>query len=75
MCPPKATKTPSLPPPRPNAPAPEKTARNVVVGSKRQDVGQQSVSEGKRIKENRKRRPLGTEALRIPVTITSNLRY
>ena len=76
MCPPRRRPSPPpLPTPRPNAPAPEKTARNVVVGRKRQDADQQNVGQGKRIKENRKRRPLGTDSLRIPVTISSDLRY
>ena len=69
MCPPRPKPKP-LPPATPIAPAPEKTAKNVVVGSSRQEVG-----EGKRIKTARKRKPTGTESLRIPVTVTSNLRY
>jgi len=75
MCPPRRRPAPQqIPKARPSAPAPEKTARNVVVGSKRQNVGQE-VGEGKKIKANRKRKPLGTDSLRIPVTISSDLRY
>ena len=76
MCPPRRSPSPPpLPKARPNAPAPERTASNVVVGSKRKDVGQQKVGEGKRIKANRRRKTLGTDSLRIPVTISSDLRY
>ena len=59
---------PPLPDPRPTAPRPEETAKNVVTGSSRTGQGNQKRS-------NRKRKPLGTESLRIPVTNSSDLRY
>ena len=69
MCPPRRQPAPPpLPDPRPTAPRPEQTAKNVVTGSSRTGQGNQRRS-------NRKRRPLGTESLRIPVTTSSNLRY
>ena len=67
MCPPRRQKPPELPDARPTAPRPEQTAKNVVVGS-------QKTTEGGRRKSKRPR-TLGTESLRIPVTIASNLRY
>ena len=69
MCPPRRRPPtpPPLPAPRPTAPRPEQTAKNVVVGSQR-------TTEGKK-RPKRSRMRLGTESLRIPVTIASNLRY
>jgi len=67
MCPPRRPRPPALPPPRPIAPAPERTAQTVKVGS---DRGQ-----GTKTKTERKRKPTGTDTLRIPVTMSSDLRY
>ena len=67
MCPPRRPKAPTLPPPRPTAPAPERTAQSVRVGSERGQDG--------KTKTERKRKPTGTDTLRIPVTMSSNLRY
>jgi len=68
MCPPRRRQTtPQLPDARPTAPRPEQTAKNVVVGSQR-------TTEGKK-RPKRSSMRLGTESLRIPVTIASNLRY
>ena len=68
MCPPRRRETPpQLPEARPTAPRPEQTAKNVVVGSQRTTEG------GKR--KPKRPRSLGTESLRIPVTLSGNLRY
>ena len=68
MCPPRRRReTPQLPDARPTAPRPEQTAKNVVVGSQR-------TTEGGR-KRSKRPRTLGTESLRIPVTLSGNLRY
>jgi len=67
MCPPRPKPAPPLPAPRPTAPRPEQTAKNVVVGSQRTTEG------GKR--KPKRPRSLGTESLRIPVTLSGNLRY
>tara|TARA_B100000214_G_scaffold50562_1_gene31867 strand:- start:4537 stop:4743 length:207 start_codon:yes stop_codon:yes gene_type:complete len=68
MCPPRRPPSPPpLPAPRPTAPRPEQTAKNVVVGSQRTTEG------GKR--KPKRPRTLGTESLRIPVTLSGNLRY
>ena len=69
MCPPRRQPAPPpLPDPRPTAPRPEKTAKNVVVGSQR-------TTEGGKKKPKRSSMRLGTESLRIPVTLSGNLRY
>ena len=69
MCPPRRrTSPPPLPEQRPTAPRPEKTAKNVVVGSQRS-------TEGGRKRTKRSRTRLGTESLRIPLTLSGNLRY
>ena len=68
MCPPRRRReTPQLPDARPTAPRPEQTAKNVVVGSQR-------TTEGGR-KRSKRPRTLGTESLRIPVTLSGNWRY
>tara|TARA_R100001015_G_scaffold15114_1_gene7103 strand:+ start:68 stop:280 length:213 start_codon:yes stop_codon:yes gene_type:complete len=70
MCPPRRQQPapPPLPEARPTAPRPEETAKTVVVGSQRTTEG------GKKRPKGTKRR-LGTQSLRIPVTVSGNLRY
>ena len=69
MCPPRRPPSPPpLPAPRPTAPRPEQTAKNVVVGSQR-------TTEGGKKRPKRSSMRLGTESLRIPVTLSGNLRY
>ena len=69
MCPPRRKReTPQLPDARPTAPRPEQTAKNVVVGSQR-------TTEGGKKRPKRSSMRLGTESLRIPVTLSGNLRY
>ena len=72
MCPPRKQRTPQLPAPRPTAPRPEQTAKNVVVGSSRTSI------DGRK-KSKISRRGQGTFSLRIPLamdsTNSSNLRY
>jgi len=65
MCPPRRPKAPPLPPPRPVAPAPEQTAQTLKVGA----------DKGQGVKLKRKAKPTGTDTLRIPVTMSSDLRY
>ena len=63
MCVFSRPKPPPLPEPRPTAPRPEKTARQVVIGQQRTEEGSQK--RGRR--SIRSPRRLGTGSLRIPL--------